>query len=307
MVRLAVISLSRGCRMKAVRALAVLVAAVLLPVSVHAQKAPSVADVVRAAADYLASYTPRISGVTLEEEFTLLEVSGGRLGLSQRIASDFVLLNLNGTVAALRDPFAVDTNPLRERTPRLTTLLQNPTGATWRRAQEHAAESRRDFLDELIVRLAEPELTLQFVAPENQPRVTYKIDGRKKLGDVETVVLRFQEIKTKPPAYILQTPGNAISNGKLWIDPATGRVHRTELSMQSDSESVHVVVEYARDAALDLWLPSSMTGTFDATERVGTGMNTMGAGRPEIGRRSFECRVNYSNARLTPIDLRIRQ
>ena len=293
--------------MRHVRALAVLVVAVLLPVSLHGQKAPPVTDVVRTAAEYLASYTPRVSGVTLEEEFTLLEVSGGRVGLTRRIASDLVLLDLNGKVVGIRDPFAVDSNPLRERTPRITALLQKPTEASWARAQAYAGESLRYFLDELIVRLSEPALTLQFLAPDNQARVTYKIDGRKKLGDVETVVLKFQETKTKPPAYILETPGKAIANGKLWIDPATGRVHRTELSMQSDSESVHVVVEYARDAALDLWLPSSMVATFEATERVGTGMNNMGAGRPDVARRAFDCRTAYSNARLTPIELRMRQ
>ena len=118
-------------------------------------------------------------------------------------------------------------------------------------------------------------------------------------------MLRFQETKSTPPAYILDTPGKASASGKLWIDPATGRIHRTELSMQSDSESAHVIVDYAHDAGLDLWLPSSMTDTYEATERVGTGMSNMGAGTPGVARRSFDCRAAYSNARLTPIDLHI--
>jgi hypothetical protein len=272
---------------------------------VSAQKDPPVADVLSAVSQYLAAYAPRISGVSLEEQYTMLDVSGGRVGLTRRITSDVILLNLAGRVVGLRDPFAVDDNSLRERTPRITTLLAKPSEAAWARAQAFAGESARYFQDELILRLNDPTLTLQFLLPEHQARVTYKVDGRKKIGSVETVVLKFQETKAKPPAYILETPGTAIASGKFWVDPATGRIHRTELSMSSESESAHVIVDYAHHAELDLWLPSSMTGTYEATERVGTGMSNMGAGTPGIARRSFDCRAAYANARLTPIDLRV--
>ncbi len=291
--------------MRRVRALAVLLVPALASIPLSAQKAPPVADVLRVAGEYLASYASRVSGVTLEEDYTLLDVSGGRLGLTRRIASDVVLLNLDGNVMGLRDPFAVDANPLRDRTPRITALLAKPSEAVWARAMAYAGESARYLQDELILRLNDPTLTLRFLAPGNQARVSCKIDGRKKIAGVETVVLRFQETKSTPPAYILDTPGKASASGKLWIDPATGRIHRTELSMQSDSESAHVIVDYAHDAGLDLWLPSSMTDTYEATERVGTGMSNMGAGTPGVARRSFDCRAAYSNARLTPIDLHI--
>jgi hypothetical protein len=291
--------------MTRVRAFVVLSVLLALAAPGTAQKAPPVADVLVVVTEYLASYAPRISGVSLEEVYTLLEVSGGRVGLTRQIKSDVILLNLGGRIAGLRDPYSVDDNALRERTPRITSLLATPSEAAWARAQAYAGESVRLFEDVLILRLNEPTLTLQFVLPENQPRVTYKIDGRKKVGSVETVVLKFQETKVKPPAYILDTPGKAIASGKLWVDPATGWIHKTELSMQSDSESAHIIVDYARDSALDLWLPSSMVGTYEATERVGTGMSNLGVGTPGIARRAFDCRASYANARLTPIDMRV--
>jgi hypothetical protein len=184
-------------------------------------------------------------------------------------------------------------------------VLAKPSEATWTRAQEYAGESVRYFQDDLILRFSDPTLTLRFLAQESQARVTYKIDGRKKIGAVETVVLKFQETRTKPPAYILDTPGKALASGKLWIDPATGRIHKTELSMQSDPEYVHVIVDYAHEPGLDVWLPSSMTHTVEATERTGPGMNNMGSGAPGVARRSFDCRATYSNVRMTPIDLRV--
>lgn len=282
---------------------AALLVSVLLSTPRAAQKDPPVGDVLRAVSDYLAAYAPRISGVTLDEDYTLLDVSGGRVLLTRRIASDLVLLNLDGTIQGLRDPYAVDANPLRPRTPRITALLAKPSAAAWESAQAHAVEFARYFEDTLVLRLNDPTLALRFLAPAAQARVAVKVDGRKKIGGVETVVLKFQETKTRPPAYLLDTPGKAVASGKAWVDPASGRIHRTELSMQSDSESAHIIVDYARDAALDLWLPSFMTDTYESTERVGPGMTNMGSGSSGISRRSLDCRATYANPRLTPIDL----
>lgn len=279
------------------------IAALVNPVS--AQKDPPAADVLRAATEYLATYATKVSGVTLEEAYTMLEVSGGRMANTRRITSDVALVNLDGRVLALRDPFAVDENPIRERTPRITSILAKPTQAAWDKAQEYAVESARYFQADVILRLNDPTIALQFIAPDNQMKVTYKIDGKKKFGGVETVGLRFQEPKSKAADYIVKTQGKAAATGRLWVDPATGRIHRTELTMQSDSEFVRIAVDYARDAALDLWLPSSMVDTYEITERVGTGMSNMGAGSSGIGRLSFDCRASYTNARLTPIDLRV--
>ena len=270
-----------------------------------AQKGPSAADLLRAATDYLASYAPRVSGVSLEESYTILDVSGGRVANTRRITSDVVLLDLAGKITALRDPYAVDDNPLRERTPRITTLLAKPSQAAWDQAQAFAAEGVRYFQDTLIVRLNDPMLALQLIAPDNQLRVSGKIDGRKKMGGVEVVGLRLQEPKSREADYIIKTPGKAQGSARLWIDPATGRVHRTELSLQSSSEFVRIAVDYARDPALDLWLPAEMADTYEITEVVGTSISNMGAGSSGIGRRSFECRGTYSKARLTPIEMSV--
>ena len=287
------------------RASAVLIAVLLFVRPGIAQKDPPAGDILKLASDYLASWAARVSGVSLEEEYTLLDVSGSRLVSTRRITSDLVLLNLNGRITGLRDPFAVDSNAIRERTPRITSLLAKPSEAAWAQAQAYAGESLRYFQEDLIVRLNGPTQALQFVATEYQPRVTWKIEGRKKIGGIETVGLRFQETKVRPPKYILQTRGDAVASGKLWVDPATGRIHRTELWMESDSESAHIVVDYARDAALDLWLPSSMVEKYEVTERVGTDLSTQREGTPGLAKRAYDCRASYSHARLTPIGMRV--
>lgn len=289
-----------------IRSLAALFAAcTLLPATLAAQKETTAADVLRAVAGYITTHASSVSGVTLREEYTLLDVSGGRVLNTRRISSDVVLLDANGHLVALRDPFAVDENALRERTPRITTLLAKPSQVAWEQAQAYASESLRYFVDGLIVRLNDPTLALRFASPENQARSTFKLEGRKKIQGVDTVGLAFQETKVSQPGYILETPGNASARGKLWVEPATGRILRTELSLQSDTESARITVDYKRDPDLDAWLPASMVDTYEVSERVGTGMSNMGAGSPGIARRSFDCRATYSKVSHTPIQLKV--
>ena len=290
--------------MEVIRAIVtVLLVSVALGAPVAAQKGPAPADVLRVATEYLEEYAPRVSGVTLEEEYTMLDVSGGRVSGTRRLTSDVVLLNLAGKVIALRDSFAIDNNPLRERVPRITSLLVKPTASAWERAQAYASESFRHMQAELIARVNEPTLALLFLAPENQSRVTFKIDGRKRMDGAEVVGLRFEEPKAKNPSYVIKTHGDAVASGRLWIDPATGRIHQTELSLRSSSESARITVAYARDPSLDVWLPSAMVDAYE--ESVATGaVSNMGGGANNV-RRSFDCRARYSNPRLTPIVLAV--
>ena len=184
-------------------------------------------------------------------------------------------------------------------------MLAKPSQAAWDQAQAYANESVRHMHDTLIVRLNDPTVALQFASPANQDKVSWKIDGKKKIAGVETIGLRFVETKTKAADYIIKTPGKAPATGRLWVDPVTGGVFRTELSMQSDSEFARIAVDYARDRTLDLPLPVAMVDTYEISERVGTNISNMGAGSPGVARRSFDCRAAYSNPRLTPIDLSV--
>lgn len=270
---------------------------------VSAQMDPAAADVLRAATEYFGTYTTRVSGVSLEEAYLILEVSGGRVNNTRRITSDLIVLNLAGRVISLRDAFALDDNPLRERTPRIVSILARPSQTTWDQAQAYASDSNRLVYEPLIALLNDPAVALRFIAPENQARVTYKIDGRKKMEGVEVVGLRFEEPKSKSADYVIKTRGKARARGRVWVEPATGRIHRTELTMESDSEIARISVDYAHDKALDLMLPASMVDTYEMSEVVGPGMSNMGAGSSGIGRRGYDCRASYSNARFTPIEL----
>ncbi|MDQ3419143.1 MAG: hypothetical protein M3541_10230 [Acidobacteriota bacterium] len=146
-----------------------------------------------------------------------------------RFASDLVLLNVNGRVMGLRDPFSVDNVRLREREARIVNLLTAPTLDGWKRAHAYAAEQNFRFLFDLILHLNDPSIALQFISSGMQSKMTFKLEKQEKLDGVPVVRIGFKE-KTdgeKPP--VLGTRGNAAAAGRLWIEPATGAVIKTEL------------------------------------------------------------------------------
>jgi hypothetical protein len=125
------------------------------------------------------------------------------------------------------------------------------------------------------------------------------VDGDKKMNGVQVYGLSFKEAKDGPRILDL-IPGNAESSGRLWIDPATGAIHMTELWVQSETDVVRVNVIFAPDAKLDLVLPRSASGSFDWRE-FGT-RNTDAVGKAQM-KLSFETNSEYKNPKYTPIDL----
>lgn len=286
--------------MRVVTVWALVAATLLLPKPAVAQD-PALPDLLARAADYHDSYKVRVSGATVEEHYSLTRLIAGRMETPVRFASDVVLLNVNGRVIGLRDPFSVDNVRLREREARIVNLLAEPTLEGWRRAQGYAAEQNFRFLFDLILTLNDPSLALQFISRDMQPKITYKVEKQEKLNGIAVTRIGFKENGDGTKPFVLGTKGNAAAAGRVWIDNATGAVLKTELWATSPNESVVNTVIYAKAAELDLWLPSKMTETYSWKEMDDVASNrSVGA----YGQRlSFQTSASYSNPRHTPVDL----
>lgn len=279
---------------------AVLAAVVCLDAAAPRQS-PSLETLKELAARYLVTYAPRVSGVSLEEVYDLTEVEVNRSIPPRRITSDLILVDLPERLVALRDTFALDGTATRQKGPRIISLLTAATTASWNRAQELALDSAVKFLDRLVVRLSDPMLALQFVRTDRQSLSTWKLEGQKRIGGVQTVGLSFKEKEGAGLTYLLKTPDNASASGRIWMDPATGAIHQTELWSQSKSEISRTTVVYAREASLDLLLPREATHTFELFDSR-TRINSLAA-LDSSTKYAFEAMTRYSNARATKIDL----
>jgi hypothetical protein len=97
----------------------------------------------------------------------------------------------------------------------------------------------------------------------------------------------------------------------VWIDAKSGQISQTELWLDSAGANAHVVVKYAPQAPLDLWLPVSMddwyelhipsTGSSLPSAGVVAGSNAnASAGSGE----TIEGHATYSHFAATHIDVR---
>lgn len=282
------------------RAAAVVAGILVLGTSAQAQK-PGLAEILTRVADYYAAYASRVSGAALDEHYSLTQLIAGRMQTPIRFASDLVLLNVNGRVLSLRDPYTVDNVRLREHTPRIIDLLVAPTLDSWKRAQAHAAEQEFRFLFDLILALNDPLRGLHFVSKEMQPKSTFTVEKFETMDGVAVARVGFKETGSRETKFALGTRDNAAASGRLWIDVATGAVHKTELWANSPNEAVVVNVTYVKEPGLDLWLPKKMTETYQWKELDDVLSNRNVGAYGE--RLFFQTTATYSKARHTPIDL----
>jgi len=281
----------------------VLVAAIVTGTLLHVSAAgqePALPDALRKAAVYVAEYRLKTSGLSVEEQLLLTELASLR-PVPKRLASDLLLVNIQERLMALRDPFSVDTKAIRERQPRIARALADPTRTAWQQVQGFTKEGAYHFMANVVLWYGDPVLALQFVEEQNQKRMTYKIEGKKKMNGVEVYAVGFKEPREERKVYLIETPDNPNASGRIWIDPATGAVHQTELWLQSDTAVARVTVIFAPDAKLNLLVPKESTQTFEARER-GTGISNMGSGGANNSVK-YEANAKYANPQLTPIDL----
>jgi hypothetical protein len=219
-----------------------------------------------------------------------------------------VFVNLNGGVAALRDPYAVDTKPLRERTPRITSLLATPTATTrdWATAIQYPPQGALYFGIDIVLKVNEPTFALRFISHGVQSDLKYSLDGKKKINGVDTLGIRFEEPAGQDKKYLVGTRGNARASGRIWVDPATGGVHLTELWLDSKADTANIAVKYVPYPAVDLVLPSETNETYEEREAASgprdfsRGVDTSRGGN----RISFQASARYSKPTYAPIDLR---
>lgn len=276
-------------------------AALLLNAAPRAQQ-PAVDDLLRVVNTYISDYARKTSGVSLQENYTLINASGGRMSVPLRIGSEVVLVNVNGRLYSLRDTSTIDGAKTRDpKVSRIVPLLAAPTRQGWEQAQTFAQSSNQYFMSELIIHLNSPVLALHFVQPANHAKFTYRIDGRKKINGVETIGLRFEETRGELTKYTMGTRGNGYVAGRLWVDPATGAVHQSEMSLESTTESARVNVTYEPHKELGLLLPVKSGENYDTRPAP---ENTINRGEGGYGGRfTYQANATYSNAAYTPVDL----
>jgi len=247
-------------------------------VRMAAQEPPLAAVVARARA-YVADYQRQLSGVVAEELYVQSEKLSqfGNSGPRRELKSDVLLVRPAGAdqYVLLRDVFEVDGKPVRDREERLTHLFLEASSSAKSQVQRIKEESARFNLGAITRTVNVPTLALLALDPPPQSQFQFArttsgtpatMTGGANAADpsipkfsvsIELWVLQFREV-TSPTVIRTRSGTNLPMSGRLWIEPATGRVLMTELIAGDAGVSGVVNVSYETEPKFGLLVPVAM-------------------------------------------------
>ena len=256
---------------------------------------------------YVVEYEHDLSGIVAEERWHQRIVRHDGATQRERILqSDYLVFQLlpEEDWFAFRDVFEVDGEPVGNREERFRELFARGPASVVEHAMEIAAESARYNLGDVYRTINLPTFVLAFLRPSNRSRFVFEKLGEETIYGTPTWVMSYREIKE--PTFIRTRLGKALkSHGRLWIDPMTGRLVRSELVTGGDRtvpERATIVVTYGPQPALGLWVPIEMSEVYDNPRKKNASRITGSATYSRFRRSEMKARLNPPPVRA-PADL----
>lgn len=221
---------------------------------------------------YVAAYGAELPSLVAEELYVqnyTVATSGNNpvnsRGEKRTTRADLLMVRLpgNGGWIAFRDVFEVDQRPIRDREDRLLKLLQTPTADALTQARRLAAESARFNLGSISRTINVPDIALAYLQPGHQAKVTIDPPRPTTIDGAPAQLFRFRE--TAGPTIIISPTGHDVrAQGRVWADPASGAILRTELTVDIRSSTAVCIVDFRRDERLGVLVPSKMSERYTA-------------------------------------------
>ncbi len=233
------------------------------------------ADLVLArAALYIQRYEKQFASVVAEETYQQNSRQGGRFDQFGSIRhdpakrrvfkSDLLLVRPEGASSwvQFRDVFEVDGKAVRDRNDRLAKLFLDPSASAKQQIEKIKQESARYNVGPIIRNVNVPVLALWALKVENQHRFLF---NHVEAADAErpdgTWAIDYREVEE---GTMIRTNGqeDLPIRGRLRIEPATGRVLSTTLTVESKLIKATIEVDYEQEEALGMLVPRTMRETY---------------------------------------------
>jgi hypothetical protein len=197
------------------------------------------------------------------------------LPLRRRTRADIVFVAIPGPFpwTSFRDVYEVDGKEVRDRDARVEKLfVQGQESAVKEAAAVRAESSRFNIGFQRTVN--EPTLPLMFLHPNNQARFAFALRGHSEIEGLRVAEIAFREIK-EPSLVFENGRPDLLSAGRVWIEPKTGTIVRTELLLKSRHTRLDaaLTVSYEKAPDLDIWVPSKMRESYTGLLAVATYSN----------------------------------
>ena len=257
------------------------------PVPVSSAKSPELEVLLGKLSDYAQAYTGHYSALVAEESY--------RQGvpferLQRRLRSDllFVRAEPSAEWVSFRDVFEVDGKPVRDRELRLEKLFLAPAPEARARLEAIRDESARYNLRPIVRTINVPLYPLKILLPENLGRFVFSLGQAAEAGGVKVRSVAFTEVGR--PALIRDLEGNDVPvQGRFLVEPTTGAIIESTVSAELATYFASIVVRYARNTKMGLWVPAEMKERYSAAVQAGAMRQT--------GESLLEGTARYSNFR----------
>lgn len=210
--------------------------------------------------DYVDSYVERSSVLVAEEDY---QQSHARASRKVHLRSDILIVKPERSLewVAFRDVFAVDGFAVRDREDRLRRIFLDAQPEADAQLDAIKTESARFNIGPVDRNVNVPYFTLKFLSAANRGRFSFRLKGTPTVNGVKTWRIEFQEV-ARPTLVRDRNDGDVPYDGWFLVDQATGAVVQSGMTADRADLNVSIVVTFARDPQLGLWVPSEMTETY---------------------------------------------
>ena len=246
-------------RRRTVRALTLLLIASMSGAGAPAaaQSAPDAIASVRAFAQ---QYLREAPSLVAFEEYVQNATYGARTPEKQVTTAELVMVRLPSAAnwIAFRDVLTVNKRPVHDREERLLKLLQSPEASAMAQARRIAQESARFNLGRITRTMNVPDMALEYLQPRHGARIRFETLRNETIDGRPVVVIRFTE--SAGPSLVRDLRGaDLLARGRVWAEPDSGAIVRTELLLEDRVSKGTCTVEFGIDPRLGIRVPIKMT------------------------------------------------
>jgi len=255
-------------------------------VRVSAAQPPALDVVLDRLGAYLLDYETKVFELVAEERYKQWikrrSGYGGDTILRRNLRSTYFLVRLPDGRAwfGFRDVLHVDGREVTREGRPMAELLSERTTSAYDEAAAIMRGNAKYNIGDVYRTINVPLQALDLLHPQNRTRLDFRADGRGRVGGQETAIVGFQErsVPTLPTLVSDGFGGELLARGRVWVEPATGAVLRTELGFNGRAASFltdsSIRVDYRRDAKLQVLLPTEMEETYGLRIEVLHGVAT---------------------------------
>ena len=229
--------------------------------AVGRQVQPSLPDVLASLHAYLADYAKHLPAMIATEHYEQ-RVGAGRSARTRRLlVSDFGLVQVPGDAEWLgfREVLKVDGKPVADSAQRLSELLSKPSRRSMQQARLIAEESARFNIGPVVRTINDPAFVLELLDGRHKQQMTFTKTGEEKINGTPVWVLKFIET-ARPTITRTRDLTDLPAEGKVWVEPASGRVRRADASVEPGyGVTASITVLFEHDEAMGFAVPQKMT------------------------------------------------